>query len=221
MNIFINETHIQIRPPHKDQPETDYDRVQNLAQEELELKETPEKLLLKEVSLSQMKSLLHQLIHKNNQAKRLISVLLNQELKDLKKHLKKDFKIIKAGGGLVRKGNQLLLIHRLGKWDLPKGKMDEGEKFRQTAVREVEEECKVEVKLIEKICTTWHHYQQNQDHVLKQTKWYLMDCKDDSNMRPQKAEDITDVQWMSLGQAKKATEDSYESIRFVLRQYEG
>ena len=35
---------------------------------------------------------------------------------------------IDAAGGLVRNDNdEILLIHRRGKWDLPKGKLDEGE----------------------------------------------------------------------------------------------
>jgi hypothetical protein len=56
----------------------------------------------------------------------------------------KHFKIIEAAGGLVfNSKKQLLLIERLGVWDLPKGKIDVGEIPEIAAVREVEEECAV------------------------------------------------------------------------------
>ena len=53
----------------------------------------------------------------------------------------KDKVIIEAAGGLVfNEKNELLMIFRRGFWDLPKGKVDEGETLEQCAVREVQEE---------------------------------------------------------------------------------
>ena len=41
------------------------------------------------------------------------------------------YRIIKAAGGLVlNERDEVLLIYRRNKWDLPKGKVDEGEKLR-------------------------------------------------------------------------------------------
>src|SRR5690606_38316271 len=58
------------------------------------------------------------------------------------KELIKQVKFVKAAGGLVdNELNEFLFIKRLGKWDLPKGKLEEGEKMKETALREVEEEC--------------------------------------------------------------------------------
>ena len=54
---------------------------------------------------------------------------------------KQKFKLIKAGGGIVFNENgELLVIDRLGYWDLPKGKKDKGEKMKACAIREVQEE---------------------------------------------------------------------------------
>lgn len=51
-------------------------------------------------------------------------------------------KFILAAGGLVKNTeDQWLLIFRLGKWDLPKGKLENGETPEAAALREVEEEC--------------------------------------------------------------------------------
>ena len=51
------------------------------------------------------------------------------------------YRTIKAAGGLVLNDkNEVLLIYRRNKWDLPKGKVDEEEKLRAAALREVGEE---------------------------------------------------------------------------------
>ena len=50
--------------------------------------------------------------------------------------------MIKAAGGVVENHkNEILMMKRLGHWDLPKGKADPGENSATTAQREVEEEC--------------------------------------------------------------------------------
>jgi 8-oxo-(d)GTP phosphatase len=40
----------------------------------------------------------------------------------IKSYLRSKFKIVKAAGGLIRKKDKFLMIYRLKKWDLPKGK---------------------------------------------------------------------------------------------------
>ncbi|MEI6184694.1 MAG: NUDIX domain-containing protein, partial [Bacteroidota bacterium] len=47
----------------------------------------------------------------------------------------KNNKVIIAAGGIVTNpDNDILFIFRRGKWDLPKGKLDEGESIEQCAV---------------------------------------------------------------------------------------
>lgn len=137
----------------------------------------------------------------------------------IKSYLRSKFKIVKAAGGLVRKKEKFLMIYRMKKWDLPKGKKEKKEKYRETAVREVEEECNVEVKLGKKICVTWHTYTMNKRAMLKKTKWYIMDLVDDSKMKPNTAEDIEEVRWMNRKEVYHALEHSYRSINYVFEQY--
>lgn len=111
------------------------------------------------------------------------------------------------------------MIYRLKKWDLPKGKKEKGEKYKHTAVREVEEECNITVKLGAKICTTWHTYTMNKRAMLKKTKWYLMESVDDSRMKPQVAEDIEEIRWMNPKEVYHALEHSYKSINHVFEQF--
>ena len=80
--------------------------------------------------------------------------------KEVIKYLKKKFKVIKAAGGIVQnREKKILFIYRLGKWDLPKGKKDKGEKIKNCAVREVEEETNTKVKIQKKnLCIMAHLY---------------------------------------------------------------
>jgi 8-oxo-dGTP pyrophosphatase MutT (NUDIX family) len=136
-----------------------------------------------------------------------------------KAYLRKRFKVVKAAGGLVRKKDKFLMIYRMKKWDLPKGKKERGEKSRQTAMREVEEECNVTVKMGKRICTTWHTYTMNNRAILKKTKWYVMDVVDDTRMRPAFTEDIEETRWMNRKEVYHALEHSYKSISHVVERY--
>lgn len=136
-----------------------------------------------------------------------------------KNFIKSQFRIIKAAGGLVKKGDKFLMIHRLGKWDLPKGKLERGERTKEAAVREVNEECGVEVKLDEKLCTTWHTYIQEGKRIMKKTSWFTMKCLDDSQMEPQYVENIDDIQWMTASECQTALSNSYRSIQGVFEAY--
>src|SRR5690606_15422047 len=85
------------------------------------------------------------------------------------------YNYIEAAGGLVKNSeNKILFIHRLGKWDLPKGKVEAGETTELAAVREVEEECGInDLKIIRFIIPTYHIYYDTQLR-LKATYWYEM-----------------------------------------------
>jgi 8-oxo-dGTP pyrophosphatase MutT (NUDIX family) len=149
----------------------------------------------------------------------ILSVIVSTASLPVKKYLRTKFKIVKAAGGLVRKKEKFLMIYRMKKWDLPKGKREKNETSKGTAVREVEEECNITVKLGRKICTTWHTYTMNKNAMLKKTRWYIMDSVDDSKMRPAVEEDIESLRWMTRKEVYHALEHSYKSISFVFEQY--
>lgn len=150
-------------------------------------------------------------------ASRLLSVTLGCLVKaDCEAAIKKPFKIIKAAGGVVTKGDRQLLIFRRGVWDLPKGKLDDGESSRKAAAREVEEETGVRVSVGERICTTWHTYSLNGSPILKRTKWYRMDVIDDSRMAPQEDEDIEKLAWLDRREIQLALTNSFSSVRYVI-----
>ena len=160
-------------------------------------------------------------IIKTNQLPHLQSITLISDDKEATEQLiKSQYKVLKAAGGVVKNiFGQILMMYRLKKWDLPKGKLDKGEGSKIAAIREVEEECGVKAKLGEKICTTFHTYTYKNVDILKQTKWYSMDLLNDSKMKPQVEEDIEKLEWMNKNQVKAALINSYSSIRYVLKKY--
>ena len=87
-------------------------------------------------------------VYINNKAK-----IVTENWKDFSDN----YKVIEAAGGLVfNQKNEILMIFRNGKWDLPKGKLEAGESVESCAVREVEEECGVsDLKIIKKLKDTF------------------------------------------------------------------
>ena len=109
----------------------------DINQELNEILHHPDAVFIDEISNAAIKSLLHEIVKEEFHA----GVLWNSDLEKLKKAFFKHFTHIEAAGGIVEnEKKELLFIYRLGKWDLPKGKVEKGESIAETAVREVEEE---------------------------------------------------------------------------------
>ena len=141
--------------------------------------------------------------------------------KDLKKWMKTEFDFISAAGGLVlNEEKKALFIFRNGKWDLPKGKIEKGEKKKNAAVREVEEECGITAPKIDKyITTTYHIYYYKDKTALKESFWYLMSYAGNDKLIPQEEEGITDVKWLTELEIKEALTNSFCSIQDVMTEF--
>jgi 8-oxo-dGTP pyrophosphatase MutT (NUDIX family) len=132
-------------------------------------------------------------------------------------HLFQDYRYLEAAGGIVRKEDSFLIIRRLGRWDIPKGKMDEGETPEQTAVREIEEECGIHnLKIVSKLTETLHTYEFKGSDVLKRTYWYLLEYSGDEQLIPQLEEQITEVRWITRDEFTQIRQDTFASIHDVL-----
>lgn len=128
---------------------------------------------------------------------------------------------VEAGGGLVSDGQgRVLMIFRNGRWDLPKGKLEEGERIEECAVREVSEECALpleEVRRNDLICHTFHAYRIGDEWVLKRTSWYRMDYTGTQAPRPQTAEGITRAEWIDEERLAGVLAGTYGTIGDVFR----
>lgn len=130
--------------------------------------------------------------------------IICKHLEKVWKDFTKKMKVIKAGGGLVlNKKHEMLFIYRRGKWDLPKGKLDTGEKIETCALREVKEECGIKsLRIDSKLCNTYHVYFLKEKPVLKITSWFLMHLTKKEPLIPQIEEDITDIRFISMKKYK-------------------
>lgn len=68
-----------------------------------------------------------------------------------------EFTPSKRPGGVVVNGcGEWLMIHRNGRWDLPKGHLECGERIEECAAREVCEETGVAAEVVRPLCETLH-----------------------------------------------------------------
>lgn len=218
MNLFINDTPVYILDSSSPQDRHQFNYIINATTEPITYAKLLHRVWIKHAKAEDIDKLIDLL--DTTSLRGLTSLTLSvDDYLGVKRFVKKKFKIIYAAGGLVKKGKKTLMIYRLKKWDLPKGKLETGEKNREAAQREVEEECSVTVNVKQKICTTWHTYTMKKNKILKKTVWYEMDVVKDSKMQPQIEEDIEQVKWLTPKEVYHALHDSYKSISFVFDVY--
>lgn len=133
--------------------------------------------------------------------------------------IKDKFSIVTAAGGVVTKEKDILMVHRAGKWELPKGKLEKNESFQMAAIREIKEECNVSAEIIDDICSTWYTYMIKGRIFFKHVVWYNMINLNDDNMKPQLEEGITKVAWISQSHLDSILSRSYLSIGYVIDEY--
>lgn len=141
--------------------------------------------------------------------------------KSAMKYFFSNFRKIKAAGGIVKSGNEQLFIKRNGKWDIPKGKMEKGEKPRETAIREIQEECglKGNLTIESKLLKTYHCYFMYDQSVLKKTTWFVLNYEGSKTVEAQAEEGITEVVWLKKNQLSKVKNNTFSSVRDVLEYY--
>ena len=146
--------------------------------------------------------------------------IYGEDAKQIRKILFADYKKIKAAGGVVFNQNgELLMIFRRQMWDLPKGKLDAGEKKKVAAMREITEETGVQkLRILKKLTKSYHTYLlENNVKVLKVTHWYLMMTDDKSPLIPQAEEGIEIVRWVNVDQLADKLNKTYANISEVIK----
>ncbi len=137
--------------------------------------------------------------------------------------VKNAYKLILAGGGLVKNENSLyLFIYRRKKWDLPKGKAEKNEIPKTCAVREVSEECNVDQQKLEvkqKLGITYHMYKHKGTTVLKENHWFNMIYKGENDtIRPQLEEDIELCRWVDETEIPELMQNTFPSIYDIIKK---
>ena len=148
-------------------------------------------------------------------------VLFCMDLQTSWENFKSHFKVIIAAGGLVtNQKKEILFIYRGNKWDLPKGRIEKGEVLRETALREVEEECGISQLRIKKfLIQTYHIFFVKNQQRLKETHWFLMDSTFKDNLSPQLEEGISIATFKNTDETMKALKNTYKNIQLVFKDY--
>ena len=100
-----------------------------------------------------------------------------------------------CGGVVIFRGKILVLYknfkNKYEGWVLPKGTVEEGEDYKETALREVKEETGVSAQIIKYVGKSQYTFSVPSDVVDKEVHWYLM-MADSYYSNPQKEEFIED-----------------------------
>jgi 8-oxo-dGTP pyrophosphatase MutT (NUDIX family) len=161
---------------------------------------------------------INSIIHEMRLDKVHAGIFVHKDLEALRKAFWKKFIVIKAAGGLVQnEKGELLFMLRRGVWDLPKGKLDNGETLEQCAIREVGEETGLQkIGLDNFLLATYHTYDESGKHFLKESSWYRMKAAGDQALMPQQEEQITELKWIAPKQLGAYLRNTYPSIVDVL-----
>lgn len=102
---------------------------------------------------------------------------------------------VSCGGVVIFRGKVLLLYknykNKYEGWVLPKGTVEEGEEYKETALREVKEETGVSAQIIKYVNKSNYTFNTACDVVNKDVHWYLM-MADSYYSKPQREEYFMD-----------------------------
>ena len=124
-----------------------------------------------------------------------------------------------CGGVVIYRGKILLLYknykNKYEGWVLPKGTVEEGEEFKDTALREVLEESGARASIIKYVGKSEYTFNVPEDTVEKEVHWYLM-MADSYYSKPQKEEFFTDSGYYKFHEAIYLLK--YDNERAILQQ---
>ena len=137
---------------------------------------------------------------------------------------------ISCGGVVIFRGKILLLyknyMNKSDGWVLPKGTVEDGEEYTETALREVLEESGVEATIMKYIGSSSYRFTIPDDVVEKEVHWYLM-MADSYYSKPQREEYFVDSDYYKYHEAyhllkfsneKQILEKAYAEYQELKRQ---
>jgi 8-oxo-dGTP pyrophosphatase MutT (NUDIX family) len=116
---------------------------------------------------------------------------------------------VRAAGVILFRDGRVLLIHRpsRGDWSFPKGKHEAGETDEECALRELEEEVGLRVRLGERVGETRYRLA---DGRPKRVAWF----RGEADGEPQALDNVDEVRWATPAEAAELL--SYDRDRALL-----
>ena len=115
-----------------------------------------------------------------------------------------------CGGVVIFRGKILLLYknykNKYEGWVLPKGTVEAGEEYKETALREVKEETGADATIVRYVGKSEYSFRTQLDVVNKEVHWYLM-MADSYYSKPQREEYFVDSGFYKFHEA-------YHLLRF-------
>lgn len=109
-----------------------------------------------------------------------------------------------CGGVVIHRGKILVLYksyrNKYEGWVLPKGTVEEGEDFAETALREVREEAGVQATIMKYVGRSQYTFSIPEDVVEKEVHWYLM-MAGSFHSKPQREEYFVDSGYYKFHEA--------------------
>jgi len=109
-----------------------------------------------------------------------------------------------CGGVVIFRGKILLLYknykNKYEGWVLPKGTVEDGEEYKETAIREVREEAGTNASIIKYVGKSQYSFSTPHNTVLKDVHWYLM-MSDSYYSKPQREEYFMDSGYYKFHEA--------------------
>ena len=127
-----------------------------------------------------------------------------------------------AGGVVVNDCGEWLMIHRNGRWDLPKGHLEAGESLAACAEREIAEETGIAARVERPLCETLHAYwfAKTARWELKRTHWFRLRPAGAGTPAPQTEEGIDSAVWCAPREVADNLRDAFPTIRRVAEAME-
>ena len=125
-----------------------------------------------------------------------------------------------SAGGVVyeeKNGQKLWLLIRpkdTKRWQLPKGRIEKGEKSRMTALREVKEETGVLGEIIDRISKISWWFVQDGEKIYKTVIFYLVAAQKVTNSFDK--DEVAQIGWFSYGEAHQKL--TFESEKEILKK---
>ena len=126
MNLFVNDIPIRIFKPGKQPHPGDVSHSLDAKKEAITKAKLVQHTWINNCSTQHLDAILD-LVSLQVPSDLLSLYLTAVDYEAVKSYLKKKYTIIRASGGLLAKKDKFLMIYRMKKWDLPKGKKESKE----------------------------------------------------------------------------------------------